>query len=185
MSARDRERPASRSASEVPTFGVRRREAGRWRRWRTRFLSSRAARGARRRWRGYRSMRLPQSGGCQCGAVRYEVSGPPRIVYACHCTECQRQSGSAFAMAAVIPGESFRITKASRDVRSADQSGEDDGGAGSARSADAAVSHAGAAYANRNFKLGHWMTRLARCPRRILDAERATVGGHSGRCDPV
>ena len=56
-------------------------------------------------------MRFPQSGGCQCGAVRYEIGGPPRIVYACHCTECQRQSGSAFAMAAVFPGESFRITK--------------------------------------------------------------------------
>ena len=46
-------------------------------------------------------MRLPQGGGCQCGAVRYEISGPPRVVYACHCTECQRQSGAAFALAAV------------------------------------------------------------------------------------
>lgn len=56
-------------------------------------------------------MRFPQSGGCQCGSVRYQVSGPPRAVYACHCTECQRQSGSAFAMAAVIPRENFRIVR--------------------------------------------------------------------------
>jgi hypothetical protein len=56
-------------------------------------------------------MTFPQSGGCQCGAVRYEISGPPTVVYACHCTECQRQSGAAFAMAAVIPQEAFRITK--------------------------------------------------------------------------
>jgi hypothetical protein len=55
-------------------------------------------------------MDFPQSGGCQCGAVRYEITGPPKVVYACHCTECQRQSGSAFAMAAVIPQEHFRIT---------------------------------------------------------------------------
>jgi hypothetical protein len=58
-------------------------------------------------------MGFPQTGGCQCGAIRYEITGPPVTVYACHCTECQTQSGSAFAMAAVIPGESFRITKGS------------------------------------------------------------------------
>lgn len=56
-------------------------------------------------------MHFPQSGGCQCGSVRYEITGPPTVVYACHCTECQKQSGSAFAMAAVIPQENFRITK--------------------------------------------------------------------------
>src|ERR1700730_13406810 len=56
-------------------------------------------------------MQFPQSGGCQCSSVRYEITGPPTTVYACHCTECQRQSGSAFAMAAVIPKENFRITK--------------------------------------------------------------------------
>jgi hypothetical protein len=58
-------------------------------------------------------MGFPQTGGCQCGAIRYEITRPPVTVYACHCTECQTQSGSAFAMAAVIPGESFRITKGS------------------------------------------------------------------------
>jgi hypothetical protein len=58
-------------------------------------------------------MRFPQSGGCQCGAVRYEITGSPVTVYACHCTECQTQSGSAFAMAAVIPGQHFHITKGS------------------------------------------------------------------------
>jgi len=56
-------------------------------------------------------MTFPQTGGCQCGASRYEISGPPAAVYACHCTECQKQSGSAFAMAAVIPQAHFRITK--------------------------------------------------------------------------
>jgi hypothetical protein len=56
-------------------------------------------------------MNFPQSGGCQCGEIRYEITGPPVAVYACHCTECQKQSGSAFAMGAVIPQEHFRITK--------------------------------------------------------------------------
>ena len=42
------------------------------------------------------------TGGCQCGAVRYEVRGDPMMIYACHCTICQRQSGSAFGMAVVF-----------------------------------------------------------------------------------
>src|SRR5271168_2531730 len=60
--------------------------------------------------RGSSIMVFPQGGGCQCGRVRYEISGPPSVVYTCHCTECQRQSGAAFAMAAVIPQQHFRIT---------------------------------------------------------------------------
>lgn len=58
-------------------------------------------------------MRFPQSGGCQCGAIRYQIVAAPLIVYACHCTECQRQSGSAFAMGATVREEHFRITRGS------------------------------------------------------------------------
>jgi len=54
---------------------------------------------------------LPQAGGCQCGAVRYEVTRPPLTVYACHCTECQRLSASAFGMSAPVPRDAIRITK--------------------------------------------------------------------------
>ncbi len=39
-----------------------------------------------------------QAGGCSCGSVRYEIHGEPMIVHACHCTRCQRRSGSAFAI---------------------------------------------------------------------------------------
>jgi hypothetical protein len=39
------------------------------------------------------------AGRCQCGAVRYALNGTPLTVFACHCTDCQRQSGSAFGMA--------------------------------------------------------------------------------------
>ena len=38
------------------------------------------------------------TGGCQCGAVRYTLNIARPVVYACHCRECQRQSGSAFAL---------------------------------------------------------------------------------------
>ncbi|WP_129793844.1 GFA family protein [Sphingosinicella sp. CPCC 101087] len=37
-------------------------------------------------------------GGCQCGRARYEGMGALPPVYACHCTECRRQSASAFAL---------------------------------------------------------------------------------------
>jgi len=37
------------------------------------------------------------TGGCLCGAVRYECAEPPIMMGACHCRDCQRNSGSAFA----------------------------------------------------------------------------------------
>lgn len=46
-------------------------------------------------------------GGCGCGFVRFRVNGPPLFVHCCHCTWCQRETGSAFALNAMI--ESSRI----------------------------------------------------------------------------
>ncbi|MBL0925149.1 MAG: GFA family protein [Sphingomonadaceae bacterium] len=38
-------------------------------------------------------------GGCGCGQIRYAIAASqPPVVYACHCTDCQTQSGSAFAL---------------------------------------------------------------------------------------
>ena len=51
------------------------------------------------------------TGGCQCGAIRYEVVGMPKRQVACHCTACQRQSGSAFGMTMVVDEADFRLTK--------------------------------------------------------------------------
>jgi len=50
-------------------------------------------------------------GGCQCGAVRYTLAGR-RAVYACHCRECQRQSGSAFALSLPVPRDQLALTGA-------------------------------------------------------------------------
>ena len=41
-------------------------------------------------------------GGCTCGAVRYRLTARPLFVHCCHCTWCQRESGSAFAVNAMI-----------------------------------------------------------------------------------
>jgi hypothetical protein len=44
-------------------------------------------------------------GGCDCGAVRYRMTSPPLFVHCCHCRWCQRESGSAFALNAMIESE--------------------------------------------------------------------------------
>jgi hypothetical protein len=41
-------------------------------------------------------------GGCACGAVRYRLKTGPMFVNCCHCHDCQRQTGSAFAINALI-----------------------------------------------------------------------------------
>lgn len=44
-------------------------------------------------------------GGCTCRFVRYRLIGKPLIVHCCHCTWCQRETGSAFAINALFPAE--------------------------------------------------------------------------------
>ncbi len=50
----------------------------------------------------------PLEGGCTCGAVRYRLASAPIIVHCCHCRWCQRETGSAFVINAMI--ESDRLT---------------------------------------------------------------------------
>ena len=53
----------------------------------------------------------PMTGGCLCGAVRYESTGEPGFALLCHCRDCQRQSGSAFAAGWRVPAAGFRVTQ--------------------------------------------------------------------------
>lgn len=53
---------------------------------------------------------LPLKGGCMCGALRYEVNAPPLMIYNCHCTNCQKISGSAFNVSATVLEQAFRFT---------------------------------------------------------------------------
>ncbi len=41
-------------------------------------------------------------GGCSCGGVRYRLTGAPMFVHCCHCLDCQKQTGGAFAINALI-----------------------------------------------------------------------------------
>src|SRR5271156_4682874 len=51
---------------------------------------------------------LPIAGGCNCQKVRYQIEATPLIVHCCHCSWCQRETGTAFALNAVI--ESSNVT---------------------------------------------------------------------------
>ena len=46
-------------------------------------------------------------GGCQCGAVRYELRGPAHEVNHCHCSICRRLHGAMFASFAMLPPGDF------------------------------------------------------------------------------
>lgn len=48
------------------------------------------------------SASFPIEGGCTCRAVRYRMATRPLFVHCCHCRWCQRESGSAFALNAMI-----------------------------------------------------------------------------------
>ena len=50
------------------------------------------------------------AGGCACGLVRYECSEQPIVQLICHCRDCQRASGSAFAAVVVVPSDRLKFT---------------------------------------------------------------------------
>ncbi len=55
-------------------------------------------------------MSAKRSGGCLCGAVRYEATWPPVATAVCHCKNCQKQAGSALSVIAVLPRDGLTIT---------------------------------------------------------------------------
>lgn len=55
------------------------------------------------------------TGGCACGTLRYRMRSAPMFVHCCHCKDCQRQTGSAFVLNALI--EADRVELLSGDPR--------------------------------------------------------------------
>jgi hypothetical protein len=51
------------------------------------------------------------SGGCACGAVRYACTAEPLFALNCHCRDCQRETGSAFAPILAVPSSAFAVTR--------------------------------------------------------------------------
>ena len=50
------------------------------------------------------------TGGCLCGSVRYECTAEPLVMGNCHCRDCQRATGSAYASGLLVPQSAVTIT---------------------------------------------------------------------------
>jgi len=55
-------------------------------------------------------------GRCTCGHVRYRMLGDPMFVHCCHCTWCQRETGTAFALNALIEAERVELLSGEVEV---------------------------------------------------------------------
>ena len=51
-----------------------------------------------------------RTGSCSCGAVKYRLTSAPMFVHCCHCLLCQKQTGGAFAINALIEADRVKIT---------------------------------------------------------------------------
>lgn len=54
---------------------------------------------------------MPITGGCDCGAIRYECSAEPIVMFNCHCRACQKITGGPYVPAVLLPANAFRLTR--------------------------------------------------------------------------
>lgn len=67
-----------------------------------------------------------RTGGCLCGAVRFEVTGEPHVAGACYCRDCQYTSGGGAAYGEMYPADAVSVTRGElRDYVSRAESGSD------------------------------------------------------------
>ena len=59
---------------------------------------------------------VPLEGGCTCRQVRYRLNAPPLFVHCCHCRWCQRETGSSFALNALIEPEHVQVLQGAVDL---------------------------------------------------------------------
>jgi len=59
---------------------------------------------------------FPAEGGCTCRAVRYRMTSRPLFVHCCHCTWCQRETGTAFALNAMIEADRVALLEGEVEV---------------------------------------------------------------------
>jgi hypothetical protein len=70
-------------------------------------------------------MTVPKiSGGCSCGTIRYETEADPVVMVNCHCRDCQRAGGSAYAPVVVLPAAAVKLTGAPRYFKTVGQAGK-------------------------------------------------------------
>jgi len=59
---------------------------------------------------------FPVEGGCTCRAVRYRMTSKPLFVHCCHCTWCQRETGTAFALNAMIEADRVQVIQGEVEI---------------------------------------------------------------------
>jgi hypothetical protein len=57
------------------------------------------------------------TGGCLCGAVRYEIRGGIRNIVFCHCSRCRKAQGTAFGTNGIVAADEFRIVRGEGDLK--------------------------------------------------------------------
>jgi hypothetical protein len=67
---------------------------------------------------------FPQRGACLCGDVVYSLGEEPLTLYVCHCTDCQRQSGSSFALSMIVRRDALEVLSGQLEERSIELSGD-------------------------------------------------------------
>ena len=60
---------------------------------------------------------LPRTGGCGCGAVRFEIDAPLVSALYCHCTRCQHRTGSSGGATARVEPGSLRVVRGEEHLR--------------------------------------------------------------------
>lgn len=60
------------------------------------------------------------TGSCLCGAIHYQVDHDIDQLVFCHCSRCQKESGSAYNAVTIIPGNNFKITQGDHHLKAYD-----------------------------------------------------------------
>ena len=69
---------------------------------------------------------MPQMvGGCRCGQVRYSANAEPAFTGVCHCTNCQKESGTAFNIVVAVPQAALAIQGSPKTYTSKGDSGKE------------------------------------------------------------
>lgn len=66
--------------------------------------------------RSHMSEEFTAEGGCTCGSVRYRMASPPLFVNCCHCRWCQRETGSAFVINAMIESDRLKVLRGEPEI---------------------------------------------------------------------
>lgn len=63
------------------------------------------------------------TGGCHCGAIRYEVEGEPAHAALCHCTDCRRQAGAPMVSWTLFGNDRFRVMQGEAAIYASSEHG--------------------------------------------------------------